>query len=51
MSSCLRKLKVGTRLSTFFHLECHNWLLNQNAQLGGFDVNGETMYVEVDETY
>ena len=37
--------------NNFFHLESRNWLLNQNVQLGGFDVNGEPMYVEVDETY
>jgi len=34
-----------------FHAECHNWLQNQQVQLGGFDADGQPMHVEVDETY
>ena len=37
--------------NNFFRLECRNWFLNQHVQLGGFDFNGVSMYVEVDETY
>ena len=37
--------------NNFFRLECRNWLLNQQLLLGGFDVNGQPTYVEVDETY
>ena len=25
--------------NNFFLLKCHNWLLSQQMQLGGFDVN------------
>jgi len=37
--------------NNFFCAECHNWLQNQQVHLGGFDANGQRMYVEVDETY
>ena len=36
--------------NNFFRLECRNWLLNQQLLLGGFHVNGQPTYVEVDET-
>jgi hypothetical protein len=34
-----------------FRLECYNWLLLNNPQLGGFDANGQSVFVEVDESY
>jgi len=37
--------------NNYFGLECRNWLLNQQVQLGGLDINGQPTYVEVDETY
>jgi len=37
--------------NNYFRLECHNWILNQQQQLGGFDANGQPRYVEVDESY
>jgi hypothetical protein len=37
--------------NNYFRIECHNWILNQQQQLGGFDVNGQPLYVEVDESY
>jgi len=36
--------------NNYFGLECRNWLWNQQVQLGGFDANGQPMYVEVDES-
>ena len=26
--------------NNFFRIECHNWLINQQVELGGFDHNG-----------
>ena len=37
--------------NNYSRLECRNWLLNQQVQLGGLDANGQPMYVEVDESY
>jgi len=37
--------------NNYFRLECRNWLLSQQVQLGGLDNNGQPTYVEVDETY
>ena len=35
----------------FFRIEYHNWLINQQVELGGFDYNGHPKYAEIDETY
>jgi len=40
--------------NNFVCAECHNWLQNQQVQMGGFDANGQPMYTlifEADETY
>ena len=37
--------------NNYFRKECCDWLLNNNPQLGGFDINGQSMFVEVDESY
>lgn len=37
--------------NNFFRLECRNWILNLQVDLGGFDANGQSCYVEVDESY
>ena len=37
--------------NNFFRSECATWLNTQQVDLGGFDGNGQPMYVEVDETY
>lgn len=37
--------------NNFFRLECENWLNQQQVELGGMDVNGAPIFVEVDETY
>ena len=37
--------------NNFFRVECHNWLINQQVELGGFDHNGHPKYVEINETY
>jgi len=37
--------------NNFFRVECQTWLNTQQVDLGGFDRNGQPMYVEVDETY
>jgi len=37
--------------NNFFRVECVTWLNTQQVDLGGFDGNGQLMYVEVDETY
>lgn len=42
---------TGVNYNNYFRLECRNWLANQNPQLGGFDVNGGSIFVEVDESY
>jgi len=35
----------------FFRAECVTWLNTQQVHLGGFDGNGQPMYVEVNDTY
>jgi len=35
--------------NNFFCIECHNWLINQQVELGGFDRSGHPTYIEVDE--
>jgi len=37
--------------NNYFRLECHNWILHQQQQLGGFDANGQPHSVEVDESH
>ena len=37
--------------NNYFRLECRNWLLNNQAQIGGFDANGQSIFVEADESY
>lgn len=38
--------------NNYYRIECYNWLLrNYNSQLGGSDVNGASIFVEVDESY
>ena len=35
----------------YFRVVCLTWLNTQQVDLGGYDGNGQPMYVEVDETY
>jgi hypothetical protein len=37
--------------NNFFRAECEAWITRQQVWIGGFDGNGQPMYVEVDETY
>ena len=37
--------------NNYFRQECYNWLLNNQAHLGGFDANGQSVFVEADESY
>lgn len=37
--------------NNYFRIECYNWLLRNSHQLGGFDANGQSVVVEVDESY
>jgi hypothetical protein len=34
-----------------FRTECQNWSLRSNQQLGGMDIKGESLFIEVDENY
>jgi hypothetical protein len=34
-----------------FRMECYNWLLTHSTKLGGLDINGQSIFVEVDESY
>ena len=37
--------------NNFFRVECQKWINQRQVQLGGFDVNGQPVVVEVDESY
>ena len=37
--------------NNYFRKECCTWLLNNNPQLEGFDINGQCIFVEVHESY
>ena len=37
--------------NNYFRKECCEWLLTTNQLLGGFDANGQSVFVEVDESY
>jgi len=37
--------------NNYFCLECHNRLLAQHVDLGGIDANGQSTYIEIDESY
>jgi len=37
--------------NNYFCQECCQWLLTTNQLLGGIDANGQSVFVEVDETY
>jgi len=37
--------------NNYFHKECCQWLLTTTELLGGFNANGQSVFVEVDESY
>lgn len=37
--------------NNYFRQQCCDWLLTTNQQLGGFDANGQSVFVEIDESY
>ena len=42
---------VIVNYNNYFRVECEKWLNGHHVQLGGFDANGASVVVEVDETF
>jgi len=47
----LRSWDTIVNYNNYFRKECCEWLLMTNQLLGGFDANGQSLVVEVDESY
>lgn len=47
----LRSWDTIVNYNNYFRMECCEWLLTTNQLLGGFDANGQSVVVEVDESY
>ena len=47
----LRSWDTIVNYNNYFRKECCEWLLTTNQLLGGFDANGQSVVVEVDESY
>ena len=47
----IRSWDTIVNYNNYFRKGCYNWLLTNQAHLGGFDANGESIFVEVDESY